>query len=153
MSFKFTEKAKPLLLSGIMLSVGLWSLPGSAQQVNDTKLNAFVEALRQAAPPNRPNDGMFSAWQVLPGIIPSWTKQCAGRQMTAAQFDADEATARTVVSCIMRRELKNQLSATGNNESAAVRRAACWWMTGKADGCQSGATATYVQRVMSFYRP
>ncbi len=134
-----------------MISVGLWAMPGAAQ-VNDTQLNAFVEALRRAAPPNKPNDGMYSDWQVLPGIIPSWTKQCVGKEMTPAQFDADSAAARRTVTCIARREVNNQLKATRNNQKAAVRRAACWWMTGNATGCQNGATASYVQRVLSFYQ-
>ena len=87
MSFKFIKTSKHLLLSGLLVSAGLWAMPGFAQaQVKDNQLNAFVEALRQAAPPNRPNDGMYSAWQVLPGIIPDWTKRCIGKQMTPAQF-------------------------------------------------------------------
>jgi len=151
MSFKSFKKTKHLLLYGIMISVGLWAMPGAAQ-VNDNQLNAFVEALRRAAPPNRANDGMYSDWQVLPGIIPSWTKQCVGQEMTPAQFDADSAAARRTVTCIVRREVNNQLKATRNNQTAAVRRAACWWMTGNATGCQNGATASYVQRVLSFYQ-
>jgi hypothetical protein len=135
MSFKSFKKTKHLLLYGIMISVGLWAMPGAAQ-VNDNQLNAFVEALRRAAPPNRANDGMYSDWQVLPGIIPSWTKQCVGKEMTPAQFDADSAAARRTVTCIARREVNNQLKATRNNQTAAVRRAACWWMTGNATGCQ-----------------
>jgi hypothetical protein len=95
---------------------------------------------------------MYSDWQVLPGIIPSWTKQCVGKEMTPAQFDADSAAARRTVTCIVRREVNNQLKATRNNQTAAVRRAACWWMTGNATGCQNGATASYVQRVLSFYQ-
>lgn len=151
MSFKSFKKTKPLLLYGIMISVGLWAMPGDAQ-VKDNQLNAFVEALRRAAPPNKPNDGMYSDWQVLPGIIPSWTKQCVGKEMTPAQFDADSAAARRTVTCIALREVNNQLKATRNNQTAAVRRAACWWMTGNATGCQNGATASYVQRVLSFYQ-
>ena len=151
MSFKSFKKTKHLLLYGIMISVGLWAMPG-AVQVNDNQLNAFVEALRRAAPPNRANDGMYSDWQVLPGIIPSWTKQCVGKEMTPVQFDADSAAARRTVTCIARREVNNQLKATRNNQTAAVRRAACWWMTGNATGCQNGATASYVQRVLSFYQ-
>ena len=110
----------------------------------------MVEALRQAAPPNRPNDGMYSQWQVLPGIIPSWTKQCVGRELTPAQFESDATAARNTVACIVGRELKKQLTATNNNEAAAVRNVACWWMTGTTT-C-SGATATYVERVVGFYQ-
>lgn len=146
----FLKKTRHLLLSGIIAGVGLWAMPGYAQ-VNDTQLNAFVEALRLSAPPNRANDGMYSQWQVLPGIIGSWTKQCVGKEMTPAQFEADSAAARRTVSCIMRRELNKQFRATSNNETAAVRNAACWWMTGNTS-CSSGPTATYVQKVLDAYK-
>lgn len=145
------KKIRYLLLSGIIVSAGLWGRPGAAQ-VNDTKLNAFVEALRASAPPQRPNDGMYSDWQVLPGIIPDWTKRCIGKSLTPAQFDADQAAARRTVTCIARRELNKQFGASGNNETAAVRSAACWWMTGEYNGCGSGATATYVKKVVDTYK-
>jgi hypothetical protein len=151
MSFKSIEKGKHLLLTGIVLSVGLWAMPGTTQST-DSQVNAFVEALRQAAPPQSPNDGMYSAWQVLPGIIPNWTKRCIGKQMTPAQFEADATAARNTVTCIARRELNNQMKATGNNATAAVRGAACWWMTGKYSGCNSGFQATYVKKVVEAYQ-
>jgi hypothetical protein len=151
MSSKLIKTGKHLLLSGLLVSVGLWAMPGTAQ-VKDNQLNAFVDALRVAAPPQSPKDGMYSPWQVLPGIIPDWTKRCIGKSMTPAQFEADEAAARQTVSCIARRELNNQMKATGNNETAAVRGAACWWMTGKYTGCTNGFQATYVQNVAKAYQ-
>lgn len=151
MSFQVIRQAKHLLLSGLIASLGLWTVPAQAQ-VSDAKVNALLEALRQAAPPNRPNDGMYSQWQVLPGIIPSWTKQCVGRELTPAQFESDASAARNTVACIVRRELDKQFRATNNNETASVRNVACWWMTGNAGGCGSGATATYAQRVVGFYQ-
>lgn len=151
MSFNPIKKGKHLFLTGLMLSVGLWAIPGTAQST-DSQVNAFVDALRQAAPPQRPNDGMYSAWQVLPGIIPDWTKRCIGKQMTPAQFEADATAARNTVACIARRELNNQMKATGNNGAAAVRGAACWWMTGKYNGCNSGFQGQYVQKVVSVYQ-
>lgn len=151
MSIKSIEKSKHLLLTGLVVSLGLWPLPGAAQ-VKDNQVNAFVEALRIAAPPQRPNDGMYSPWQVLPGILGDWSKRCTGTALTPAQFDANTEAARSTVSCIARRELNNQMKARGNNETAAVRGAACWWMTGKYDGCSSGATATYVQNVLKAYQ-
>ncbi len=117
-----------------------------------TEINAFVEALLLAAPPNRPNDGMYSEWQVLPGIIPSWTKQCVGKEMTPSAFDSDKEAARKTVTCIAQRELNKQLKQTNQNKQQAVRNAACWWMTGKYNGGQSGATAQYVKRVEKFYQ-
>jgi hypothetical protein len=151
MSFKSIEKANSLLLSGLLLSVGLWAMPGAAQ-VKPNQLNAFVEALRQSAPPQKANDGMYSPWQVLPGIIPDWTKRCIGKQLTPAQFEADTDAARRTVSCIAQREFNSQMKASGNNEAAAVRGAACWWMTGKYSGCNSGFAAEYVQKVVKSYQ-
>ncbi|MCL1475393.1 hypothetical protein [Argonema antarcticum] len=150
MSSKLIRQARHLLFSGLMVSVGLWAMPAQAQ-VSDAKVNAMLEALRQAAPPNKPNDGMFSQWQVLPGIIPSWTKQCVGRELTPAQFESDATAARNTVACIVRRELDKQYQATRNNETASARNVACWWMTGTT-ACNSRATATYVQRVVGFYQ-
>lgn len=151
MSFTSIKKGKHLLLTGIVLSVGLWAMPGTTQST-DSQVSAFVEALRQAAPPQSPNDGMYSPWQVLPGIIPNWTQRCIKKQMTPAQFEADATAARNTVTCIARRELNNQMKATGNNTTAAVRGAACWWMTGKYSGCNSGFQATYVQNVVKAFQ-
>jgi hypothetical protein len=71
--------------------------------------------------------------------------------MTPLEFEAQEKSARQVVSCIVRRELQ---AATQNtpDELSAVKKVACWWMTGTTQGCHSGATATYVQRVLGFYQ-
>jgi hypothetical protein len=144
------KKVKYFFLAVIITSVGLPTGPSFAQE-KETQVNALVEALRQAAPPNSPKDGMYSPWQVLPGIIPSWTKKCTSKEMTPEQFDADEKAARQTVTCIVQRELQNQFKTT-NNEIQAVRSVACWWMTGKAQSCDSGWTATYVQKVLSFYK-
>ncbi|ACK66742.1 conserved hypothetical protein [Rippkaea orientalis PCC 8801] len=139
-----------LLVSGIFISVILGTSPSQAQ-VKTNQVNALVEALRQAAPPNRPNDGMYSDWQVLPGIIPDWSKRCAGKTMTPEQFEKDPKMARQVVSCIVKRELQTQWNET-KNEQQAVRQTACWWMTGKPKECQSGTLVTYVQKVLNTYQ-
>jgi len=153
MSFKSSKTGKHLLLTGLVVSLGLWATPATSQTTaTDSQVTAFVEALRQAAPPQSNNDGMYSAWQVLPGIIPDWTKRCTGQQLTAAQFEADATAARNTVTCIARRELNNQMQARGNNQAAAVRGAACWWMTGKYDGCNGGFQAQYVQEVVNVYQ-
>ncbi|AFZ31820.1 hypothetical protein Glo7428_3336 [Gloeocapsa sp. PCC 7428] len=142
-----------LLLGGMIVSLGLWTLPVQAQQVTDTQVGALVEALRLAAPKTgKTNDGLYSEWQITPGIIPSWSKQCIGRELTPQEVEASPAKAREIVSCIARRELQKQYVAGNRNETTAVRRTACWWMTGNATGCKSGATATYVQRVVDFYQ-
>ncbi|MFB2898762.1 hypothetical protein ACE1CI_38100 [Aerosakkonemataceae cyanobacterium BLCC-F50] len=157
MNTKLIKKGKNLLLTSILAGIWLGNSSAIAQQtrptrqVSDAQVNAMVEALRKAAPPNRANDGMYSDWQVLPAIIPDWTKRCLGRQLTPAEFEADAKAARDTVACIARREFNRVYSATGN-ETAAVRGAACWWMTGKDNGCTSGVNAAYVQRVVGFYQ-
>ncbi|MGL4374862.1 MAG: hypothetical protein ACRCT1_00345 [Microcoleaceae cyanobacterium] len=152
MNAKLIGKAKYLLLSGLITSLGLGALPVSAQQPTDSQVKALVEALRQAAPPQSPNDGMYSPWQVLPGNISRWSKFCKTKELTPQQFDADEGKARSIVTCIVRDLLKDEYKASGNNELTAVRRSACWWMTGESTACQSGETATYVQKVVGFYQ-
>lgn len=142
-----------LLLSGLLVSLGLWTLPATAQEVSNAQVSAMTEALRLAAPKTgTQNDELYSEWQITPGIIPSWSKQCLGRELTPTQLESNQAAARNIVSCIMRRELQKQYVASNNNETMAVRRAACWWMTGSATGCNSAQTAKYVQNVLHFYQ-
>lgn len=145
-----TIETAPLLLLGTALNLGI-ACTSAAAQVNETQVNALVEALRLAAPPDSPNDGMYSDWQVLAGTIPGWTEECVGKSVTPEQFEADAEMARSVVSCIVQWQLDQQWDAAGTDEQKAIRGAACWWMTGDANGCQSGDTAQYVQRVWEFY--
>jgi hypothetical protein len=142
------------LLTGVIVSLGLLSLPAQAQQaVSDAQITAMVEALRQAAPKTgSANDGLYSEWQVKPETLKGWSRTCLKKEVTPAEFENSPATARQIVSCITRRELNNQFAATKNNETAAVRGVACWWMTGNYTGCNSGFTATYVQKVVGFYQ-
>ena len=146
-----SRKLIPSLSLGVMIAfLGLYHLPAKAE-VSETKINALVDALKLSAPPNKANDGMYSAWQVLPGIIPSWTKQCLGKELTPTAFDADEVAARKTVTCIVRRELNQQWKETRQNETQAVRNVACWWMTGNYNGCKNGVTADYVKKVEKNY--
>ncbi|WP_017652196.1 hypothetical protein [Fortiea contorta] len=145
-----------LLLSTAIVSLGLLPSLAQAQQqplVTDAQVAAMVEALRQAAPQTKkPNDGFYSEWQVKPETLKGWSRTCLKKELTPAEFENNPAIARQVVSCITRRELNNQLSATRNNEIASVRGAACWWMTGSYKGCDKGFTAEYVQKVVRFYQ-
>ena len=137
-------------LLGILVSLGFFASPAAAQ-VDEVQLDAFVEALRLAAPPDSPDDGMYSDWQVLPGTLTGWSEQCLGESVSPETFEADAEIARSVVSCIAEWQLEEQAGAAGNDD-AAVRRAACWWMTGEPTGCDSGFTADYVESVSGFYR-
>lgn len=142
------------LLTKVIITLGLLSLPAQAQQaVSDAQVTAMVEALRQAAPKTgSANDGFYSEWQVKPETLKGWSRTCLKKELTPAEFENSPATARQIVSCITRRELNKQFAATKNNETAAVRGVACWWMTGNYTGCNSGFTAAYVQKVLGFYQ-
>lgn len=139
-----------LLLRGLILGVAMGAVLPAQAELSDLQIIAMVDALRMAAPKSAP--GLYSEWGVTPNIIPSWTKQCVERELTPQEFGNSPESARTTVSCIMRRELNQQLSATNNDETASVRRVACWWLTGNYIGCTSGAQAAYVQRVVGFYQ-
>ncbi|MBD2251326.1 hypothetical protein [Nostoc parmelioides] len=146
---------RSLLVSGVVIGCGFSPLYAQAQQQQptDVQVAALVEALRQAAPQTgKANDGLYSAWQVKPETLKGWSKYCLKKEVTPTQFDNNPALAREVVSCITRRELNNQFSATRNNETASVRGVACWWMTGAYTGCNTGFTAAYVQKVIGFYQ-
>ncbi len=137
---------------GLGLSLSLGVLPVQAQVTNQ-QVGTLVEALRQAAPQTGvANDGLYSDWQVMPGNIPRWSRSCIGRELSPAQFAADSATARTILTCVMRDVMQEELQASNNNESVAVRRAAAWWMTGDPNRYNTGDTATYTQRVLSLYQ-
>lgn len=139
------------LLRGLIASVALGAaFSAQAQQPSDSQITAMVEALRRAAPKSAP--GLYSEWGVTPGIIASWTKQCVGSELTPEQFGNNPQRARETVTCIARRELNKQLRATSNDETAAVRSVACWWLTGQYTGCDSDRQAAYVARVLRFYQ-
>ncbi len=148
------KKTIGLLISAVVVSLELLPLSVQAQQrVTDAQVNAMVEALRKAAPQTKnPHDGLYSAWKVQPETLKGWTRTCLKKELTPSQFENDPKIARQVVSCITRRELNNQFRATKNNEIAAVRGVACWWMTGNYTGCERGYTAAYVQKVVKFYQ-
>jgi hypothetical protein len=156
MGFKFIKPVQRVLLSIALLSLGLWSSPVSAQ-VSNAQVSALVEALRLAAPQTgRADDGLYSDWQIKPGNIPRWSKQCIGRELSPADFEASPVTARAILVCVMRDVLNEQYRASNNNESVAIQRAAAWWMTG--DGSQYNSvpensyTYTYIQNVLKNYQ-
>jgi hypothetical protein len=151
MNFKSIAKTN-LLFSSLIISLGLPALPAAAQAVTDAQVSALVEALRQAAPPQTANDGMYSQWQVLPKNISRWAKFCTKQDLTPQQFEADATKAKSIVTCIVSDLLRDEYKASSNNELTAVRRAACWWMTGDSAACKSGATATYADKVISVYQ-
>lgn len=134
-----------------MLSVGLWAMPAQTQSA--AQVSKLVEALRQAAGPiGASPEGLVSDWKIKPSNIPRWSRLCTKKEMTPEQFSANPTAAREILACVMGDVLRDEFKATGNNETAAVQRAACWWMTGTPGACSSGPTKDYVQKVLGFYQ-
>ncbi len=153
MSSKLVRQARRLSLAGVMVSVCLWIAPVQAQQVSDAQVGKLVDALKQAAQPIDPtSEGLVSAWKIKPENIPRWSRLCTGKELTPAQFSSNQAAAREILVCVMRDVLSDEYKASGNNESVAVQRAACWWMTGQPNQCNTGAVRDYTQKVLSFYQ-
>ncbi|MGC1396112.1 MAG: hypothetical protein WA828_17770, partial [Coleofasciculaceae cyanobacterium] len=126
---KLVRQAKRFLISGAILSIGVGTLPAQAQ--SSSQVAKLVEALRKAAPQTgRADDGLYSDWQIKADNIPRWSRLCTGQAMTVQQFEANPTKAREILACVMQDVMRDELKATGNNETAAVRRSACWWMTG-----------------------
>ena len=147
-----TMNSMRFLLSGVIIGLGLLPLAAQAQQQpSNTQVAAMVEALRLAAPKTT-DDSLYSEWKVKGETFKSWSKSCLEKEVQPTQFASNPELARQVISCIMERELKGQLDATNNNETEAVSRTACWWMTGKYTGCNSGFTADYVKKVSGYYQ-
>lgn len=140
------------LILGTGLGLGLAILPAQAQ-VSDAQVANLVEALRQAAPQTgRPDDGLYSDWQIQPANIPRWSQACIGRSLSPSEFEADIATARQVLVCVMRDVLQDEYRNSGSDEAIAVRRSAAWWMTGDPNRYSQGETAAYTERVLRFYQ-
>lgn len=141
-----------LFRGAIFASIGLWALPVAAQSVMTYQVDALVEALRRAAPQTgRTDDGLYSDWQVKLDNITSWAKFCQ-MNLTVAQFDNNPEKARELISCVVEDLLKEEYTASGNNEEVAVLRSAAWWMTGDSTQYNSGTTAEYAGQVLKFYR-
>lgn len=143
-----------LRFSGLVaVSVGL-SFAASvmaAAAFSDAQVSAFVEALRQNAPPQSPNDQLYSDWQIKPENIPRWAKFCTGKALSPAQFEANPAIARSILVCVTRDVLRDELQKS-NNQETAIRRAAAWWMTGDPNRYNSDTIATYTQKVLASYQ-
>jgi len=153
MNSKLVRLVRQLLLSTIILTMGLGTLPMQAQQVSDDQVKALVEAFRQAAPQRAPgNNTLVSEWQIKPENIPRWSKLCTGREVTPAQFESNLAIAQSILACVIRDVLRDEYKASSNNESIAVQRTASWWMTGDPNQYNSNSIAPYTQKVLSFYQ-
>lgn len=136
---------------GTSAGMGTGIMPAQAQ--SDQQVRSLVEALRLAAlQTGNPDNGLYSDWQIQAQNIPRWSQSCIGRTLTPQQFEADPATARNILVCVMRDVLQQEYRSSGNSEAIAVRRAAAWWMTGDPSRYDAGETAAYTQRVLRLYQ-
>jgi hypothetical protein len=120
--------------------------------VADTQAVAnLVEALRLAAP-NTKDPSLYTEWKMQAGAIASWTQRCVGVKIAPEELAENPIMTRDTVSCVIEAVLSEQASQTGGNEGLAVRRTAAWWMTGDAAQYQSKGIASYVDRVLGYYR-
>lgn len=131
--------------------LGLIALPAAAQ-LSDTQVDRIVEALRLASKPEKSNTGLYSDWQVKPDNIPRWSKQCGGREITPAEFQANVGTARSIVTCVVRDVLKQDAKAIGNNDTIGLQRVAAWWMTGDSNKFNAREIAPYIQKALNAYQ-
>lgn len=143
---------KQFVARSLTISVlGLIALPASAQ-LTDTQVDRVVEALRQASKPEKPNTGLYSDWQVKPENVSRWSKKCGGREISPTEFQANAGAARSIVTCVVRDVLKQDVKAIGNNDTIAVQRIAAWWMTGDTAKFNAREIAPYVQKALKAYQ-
>ncbi|MCU0552264.1 MAG: hypothetical protein MUC48_23285 [Leptolyngbya sp. Prado105] len=135
--------------SSFIVALSLIAAPVSAQ-MTDAQIDRLVEAIRQASKPEKPVAGLYSDWQVKPENVTRWSKQCGGKELSSAEFQANVNAARSIVTCVMRDAVKEH--AKGRNETTAVERMAAWWMTGDPTKANARATAPYVQKVVKAYQ-
>jgi hypothetical protein len=76
-----------------------------------------------------------------------------GRSITPEEFEANQATAGGIVTCIVRGMMRQEILTTRNDESLAVRRIAAWWVTGDSNQLNTPVVANYTQQVLSAYQP
>lgn len=141
-----------LFAIAIIFAVGSFWTVSARAQTDEPQVDAFVEALRLAAPnTGNPNDGLYSDWKIKWENILRWSRRCTGKEMEPSEFETNTQAAREILACVMGKILREQYAA-GKDESLAVRRAASWWMTGDPDRYNSPQTGPYTWKVLDFYR-
>ncbi len=118
------------------------------------RANRVAEALRRVTlQGNTRNPGYYSDWQVKGDRIPLWSQQCLGRGLTPEQFEADQAAATAIVTCIVQDMMRMEIRSAGNDEALAIRRLAAWWVTGDPEQYDTNVVSDYTKRVLSVYQP
>jgi len=142
--------ARPARLMALLL-LPLLIAPPAHGEISAAKIEALVEALRLSAPVAGPESDLYSAWKVKPENIRRWSKRCLDRDVTPDQFAADEGLARQVLVCAMGTVLREQFTASNQNEIVAVQRAAAWWISGDSEQYRSGESGAYTLKVLEAY--
>ena len=145
-------RARAVSIAACFLVALALAMPGRAQP-SEQQVAALVEALRLAAPKTGiEDDGLYSDWQIKPENVTRWSKRCLDRELTPEAFEENPIEARKTVTCVISGVLPEQYAAGGGNETLAVRRVAAWWMTGDAEQYDSSHAASYIDKVLGFYR-
>lgn len=142
--------ARPARLMALLLLPLLIASPAHGE-ISAAKIEALVEALRLSAPVAGPESDLYSAWKVKPENIRRWSKRCLDRDVTPDQFAADEGLARQVLVCAMGAVLREQFTASNQNEIVAVQRAAAWWISGDPEQYRNGESGAYTLKVLEAY--
>lgn len=91
-----------------------------------------------------PDSGAIGLGQVMPENVPTWTKQCLGRELTPAEFQKDARAQNDVIDCKLEQYWKTAKSHTTDEK---VRDVAAIWYAGNAAAKNSTAPQPYGNNV------
>lgn len=87
-----------------------------------------------------PDSGAIGLGQVMPENVPSWTKQCLGRELTPAEFERDARAQNEVIDCKLEQYWQ---TAKSSSTKEKVRDVAAIWYAGSAAAKNSTAPQPY----------
>ncbi|MGD1903484.1 MAG: M23 family metallopeptidase [Geitlerinemataceae cyanobacterium] len=87
-----------------------------------------------------PDSGAIGLAQVMPENVPSWTKQCLGRELTADEFRRNARAQNTVIDCKLEQYWKASSSETTDEK---VRDVASVWYSGSESNKNSTRLQPY----------
>jgi hypothetical protein len=144
-----TRLAWPIaLITTLCLAIA----PAQAQSSSIEQASRVAEALKQAALKSPKQSGYYSDWQVKGDRVPLWSRQCLNREMTPAQFEENPSNASSIVVCIVKDMMRQELRSARNDEAGAVKRVASWWVTGDPNRYNTKDIAPYAQQVLALYQ-
>jgi hypothetical protein len=147
-----TQRTWPI---GLLAALSLFTVaisPAQAQSGAIEQASRVAEALKQAALKSPKQPGYYSDWQVKGDRVPLWSRQCLGREMTPAQFEENPTNATSIVVCIVKDMMRQEIRSARNDEAGAVKRVAAWWVTGDPNRANAKDIAPYAQQVLALYQ-